>query len=132
MVSQGAVSFSWSGGSAGTSTTAANISTGLCSAGGLRFVLPSSALARHGLGATRKGEGDVGGSTLTIWAGARGGTLRVNASLGGQPVYLEELHAAPPGSGSPKGDSWVCPFLLSNTGGRACGFRTQPLPLRFT
>jgi formylglycine-generating enzyme required for sulfatase activity len=82
VVSAGVVSFSWTDGSTAGGVSAANISTGLCSPTGLRFVLPLTA--------------SQGRCVLTLWAGASSGTLAVNATIGGgAPFYSERLEAAP-------------------------------------
>lgn len=79
VVKAGAVSFSWTDGSTAGGAIAANISTGVCSPTGLRFALPLKA----------------GKATLNLWAGVSGGTLSINASVGGAEIYSEELTAAP-------------------------------------
>lgn len=92
VISAGAVAFSWSDASSNTAlgggTDAANVSTGLCSPTGLRFALPLKAAASSV-------QDGAPGFTLTLWAGVMGGTLTVNASIGGEVVYAEMLVAAP-------------------------------------
>ena len=69
VVSAGVVSFSWTDGGSEGDKQAANVSTGLCHATGLRFAMPLKS---------------AGKSTLTIWAGVHAGRLKLR--LAAPPV----------------------------------------------